>query len=125
MDLLIDTNIIVSNVHRESETHFETIRAVGILKARGYRCCLVPQNLYEFWAVATRPKEKNGLGLTPVKAHSIIDNIGQLGEVLRDPPDLYDVWRRLVVAYNVSGKQSHDARLVAAMTVHGITTILT
>jgi predicted nucleic acid-binding protein len=35
-----------------------------------------------------------------------------------------DEWRRLVGAYAVSGKNAHDARLVAAMKVHGITHIL-
>jgi predicted nucleic acid-binding protein len=38
---------------------------------------------------------------------------------------LCDEWRRIVVAYQVSGKSSHDARLVAAMNVHGITQVLT
>jgi predicted nucleic acid-binding protein len=36
-----------------------------------------------------------------------------------------DEWRRLVGAHAVSGKSAHDARLVAAMKVHGITHILT
>jgi predicted nucleic acid-binding protein len=40
-------------------------------------------------------------------------------------PSLYDEWRRLIVAHGVSGKKTHDARLVAAMTVHHITQLLT
>lgn len=39
--------------------------------------------------------------------------------------ELYDEWRRLIVDHGVSGKKSHDARLVAAMKVHGITQIVT
>lgn len=34
-------------------------------------------------------------------------------------------WERLVVQYRVSGKQAHDARLVAAMRVHNLTHLLT
>ena len=34
-------------------------------------------------------------------------------------------WRRLVVAYGVSGAQVHDACLAAAMRVHGVTRLLT
>lgn len=34
-------------------------------------------------------------------------------------------WERLVAAYKVLGKPAHDARLVAAMQVYGITDILT
>lgn len=42
-----------------------------------------------------------------------------------DSDDVYPEWRRLVVTHAVSGKKAHDARLVAAMTVNGITHILT
>jgi len=34
-------------------------------------------------------------------------------------------WRRLVLIHSVLGAQVHDARLVAAMQVHGVTPILT
>ena len=34
-------------------------------------------------------------------------------------------WERLVTAHRVSGKNTHDARLVAAMMVHGVSSILT
>lgn len=35
------------------------------------------------------------------------------------------MWESLVVQYQGSGKPAHDARLVAAMQVHGLTSILT
>jgi hypothetical protein len=44
---------------------------------------------------------------------------------LPDAPSLYPEWRRLVVAYGVSGVQVHDARLVAAMNASRLTHILT
>ena len=125
MDVLIDTNIIVGSVHTDTTTHGEALSALESLRARGDRVCLVPQNLYEFWAVATRPKAYNGLGLSPLQANGVIYLIEELGTLLRDPPNLYDVWRQLVVSYGVSGKKTHDARLVAAMAIHGITHILT
>ena len=34
-------------------------------------------------------------------------------------------WRRLVVRHAVTGVKVHDARLVAAMLVHGVSNILT
>jgi hypothetical protein len=37
----------------------------------------------------------------------------------------YPVWENLVIQFRVSGKPAHDARLVAAMQVHGLTAILT
>jgi predicted nucleic acid-binding protein len=42
-----------------------------------------------------------------------------------ESPEVYQEWKRLVVANNVSGVQVHDARLVAAMSVHAIKRILT
>lgn len=45
---------------------------------------------------------------------------------LNDEKDgVYLEWKRLVALYNVSGKNVHDARLVAAMKVHGLTHVLT
>jgi predicted nucleic acid-binding protein len=125
MDVLADTNIIVRRFNRKAAKYREAIRALRALRARGDRVCVVPQNLYEFWAVATRPLVNNGLGLTPTQAHRVVGRIEELFTILRDPPELYDVWRLLIVSYSVSGKKTHDARLVAAMAVHGITQILT
>jgi hypothetical protein len=34
-------------------------------------------------------------------------------------------WQRLVVQHDVKGRNAHDARLVAAMNVHGVGHILT
>jgi predicted nucleic acid-binding protein len=47
--------------------------------------------------------------------------------VLRLPEsdDVYADWRRLVVAHGISGKKTHDARIVAAMLVHGLKHVLT
>lgn len=38
---------------------------------------------------------------------------------------VYREWRRVVVQHRVSGVQVHDARLAAAMYVHGVSHILT
>lgn len=42
-----------------------------------------------------------------------------------ETPAIYTVWESLVIQHRVSGKTTHDARLVAAMKVHGVTSILT
>jgi predicted nucleic acid-binding protein len=46
-------------------------------------------------------------------------------ELLPETPAIYPVWESLVIQYRVFGKPAHDARLVAAMKVHGLTAILT
>ena len=45
--------------------------------------------------------------------------------LLPGTPAIFPVWESLVIQYQVSGKPAHDARLVAALQVHGLTTILT
>ena len=45
--------------------------------------------------------------------------------LLPDGEAIYPEWRRIVVQHSVSGVQVHDARLAAAMIVHGVGHILT
>jgi predicted nucleic acid-binding protein len=45
--------------------------------------------------------------------------------LLPDTAAIYSVWESLVIQHQVFGKTAHDARLVAAMKVHGVTGILT
>jgi hypothetical protein len=50
---------------------------------------------------------------------------GRLFTVLPETSAIYPAWKRLVFENQVSGKQAYDARLVAAMQVHNVTSILT
>jgi predicted nucleic acid-binding protein len=52
-------------------------------------------------------------------------NFKNLFVVLPDEAGIFLQWEGLVIKYNVSGKQAHDTRLVAAMLVHGLTHLLT
>jgi predicted nucleic acid-binding protein len=86
---------------------------------------VAPQNLIEFWVVATRPVSANGLGLTPGQAAVEVDNFKAALRILPETPAVFPQWERLVTTYAVCGKQAYDARLVAAMKVQGIERILT
>jgi predicted nucleic acid-binding protein len=105
--------------------HADAVRAVGVLLSAGERVFVIPQNLIEFWAVATRPVGNNGLGLTPAQAEAEVSKIESLLTILPDGPAIYPEWRRLVVAHAVSGKQVHDTRIIAAMNVHKVANLLT
>ena len=54
-----------------------------------------------------------------------LTRIKSMFPLLPDTPTIYPGWENLVIQYQVSGKTAHDARLVAAMQVHGLTSILT
>ncbi|MBL8295535.1 MAG: type II toxin-antitoxin system VapC family toxin [Bryobacterales bacterium] len=125
MNILVDTNILVRSVHHRDAQHKEAVRAMRKRRTQGAIVHIVPQNLYEFWSVATRPAANNGLALSPQQANRVTARIEKLLILLRDTPAVYDEWRRLVAVHSASGKASHDARLVAAMNVHGIDHVLT
>lgn len=99
--------------------------ALSALVASGMRLCIAPQNIIEFWAVATRPTATNGLGLTTQQAGRSLLSFKTSFDVLPDEPWILDEWERLVAAYSVMCKPSHDARLVALMLLQNITHILT
>ena len=75
--------------------------------------------------MATRPAARNGFGLTPAEAEWQLRLAERVFPLLADSPAVYPEWRRLVVAYGVSGVKVHDARLVAFMRVHNGHRILT
>ena len=125
MSTLVDTSILARSVYKPDPLHQVAVDAVDALRQQGEQLCLVPQNFYELWVVGTRPTAQNGLGMTPVEVDSEIARLGQLFAVLQETPAVFPEWRRIVMQYQVCGKNGHDARLVAAMAVHGVGRILT
>jgi len=122
---LVDTNVLLRFADRAHPLHPIVRTAVRKLRRDGQRLYATPQNCVEFWNVATRPATKNGFGLSPADADRLLRLVERLFPLLPDTPTLYPEWRRLVVTFKVAGVQVHDARLVAAMQVHGVTHILT
>jgi hypothetical protein len=53
------------------------------------------------------------------------ERVLSLFTLLPEVQDVFPEWQRLVVAHDVKGKNSHDARLVAAMRFHAVGQILT
>lgn len=92
---------------------------------RGDVLCLVPQIFYEFWVVATRPPTVNGLGLSVAVVAAELTRLRSLFPLLSDTAAVFTEWERLVTTHQISGRNAHDARLVAAMAVHGLTHLLT
>ena len=123
--VLSDSNILLRQAKPDHPQHQETEQALEVLRLRGDTLCVVPQNLVEFRAVATRPLSVNGLGMTQAEVKAELARIRQLFVLLEETPTIFAEWERLVDTYTSEGKQNHDARIVAAMNVHSITAILT
>lgn len=122
---LADTNILLRISTRQEPTYLQVRTAVRALRARGAVLCFTSQNLAEFWNVCTRPADRNGLGLSIAEANRRAQLIESTFKLLADNEQVHHEWRRLIVTHSVLGVQVHDARLVAAMRVHGLTHILT
>jgi len=84
MRILPDTNVLLRLADAGRDSHADAIDAVDWLTANGYEPVLMPQNLYEYWAVATRPVENNGLGMAPAHVDEAISQWITLFRLLLD-----------------------------------------
>lgn len=125
MRWLLDTNILTRAAQPAHAQHESAAAAVSVLTARGDALCLVPQNLYEFWVVCTRPTGENGLGMTPAETAARLADLKTAFSLLDETPAYREVWEALVLQFGVCGKSAHDARLVAAVRVNGLDGLVT
>jgi predicted nucleic acid-binding protein len=122
---LLDSNILIRWVEPDNPDQILVEAALDRLTLSDTVLCFTSQNLGEFWNALTRPANRNGYGLSPDEADRRAIAIESRLQLLPDSLAVHMEWRRLLVDYRVSGVQVHDARLVAAMHVHGVQRILT
>lgn len=122
---LVDTNILLRLTRRSDSQHKIVATALARLLGQGATLYYTHQNIAELWNAMTRPVDRNGLGLTVLEAEREVRAIEEGMILLPDSEAVYREWRRIVVQHSVSGVQVHDARLAAAMVVHGVGHILT
>lgn len=126
MKILLDTNLLTRLANpAQQEMHAMAEAVIETIFIRGHVPCLLPQSIYEFWVVATRPQDVNGLGMTPQEVRGEIDSMMSLFHLLQDERAIFLRWLDLVTTYEVSGKPAHDARLVAAMLRHDLSYLIT
>jgi predicted nucleic acid-binding protein len=123
--VLIDTNLLVRTLQPHHELYPLARKAIDKFRLEKRRLYLVPQNFVEMSVFATRPIALNGLGMRFSDLAAQIELLNRFFTVLPETEDIFPAWERLVVQYQVVGKPAHDARLVAAMQVHGLAAILT
>lgn len=123
--ILVDTNILLRSAQPNHPLCTLSVQAVSKLLRQNAAVFFCPQNIAEFWNVATRPVEVNGLGLSLGEALQEIAGIESLLTLLPDIPAIYPVWKQLVRDHGVRGVKVYDARLVAIMTVYAVDSVLT
>ena len=125
MPTLADTNVLLRSLSPEHAHYSVAENALTALRLRNEPLCIAPQNLIEFWAVATRPRDEYGLGMTTARVANEIVTLRRFFRLLPSTPSVLEAWQRMVTTLGISGKQTHDAHLVAVMEVHSVMTILT
>ena len=86
-------------------------QAIHALLAKREQLMIVPQNLYEFWAVATRKPGppsagQNGLGMTPEQASQWLQFFQRRFTLLPDREELLTLWHDLVKSLGILGARS-------------------
>ena len=125
MSVLVDTNILLRSAQPAHPLSFRATAAVSALLRRNETVFFCPQNIAEFWNVATRPVGVNGLGFSHGEAMSEVQSIERMLVLLPDNPGNYGEWKRLVTEYRVRGTRVYDTRLVAVANTYGVGSILT
>lgn len=122
---LLDTNVVMRFCNASDVQHRLATAAIDRLLAQEDECLLTAQVLVEFWVVATRPVEVNGLGWSVEQARSTIDQLLDRFPLLEESSHIFPIWLNLVTDSKVMGKRTHDVRIIAAMLAHRITHLLT
>jgi hypothetical protein len=125
MNVLVDSNILLRSTLPANSMYKTAVQSVQNLRTRGDDLFIVPQCIYEFWVVATRPAANNGLGMSLQHAAAELVKIKGLFRLLPETSGVYTEWEKLILQYQVIGKPAHDARFAAVMGIHGLNHILT
>ena len=120
-----DTNVLLRVIQMDSPHHERAAQALRTGMLAGDEFAVVPQNLVEFWTVATRPIADNGLRMAPREAWEHVEDILRAFTFLPDTVGCFAHWFDLVNRYEVRGKTTHDARLVATLLDNSVRRLLT
>jgi predicted nucleic acid-binding protein len=123
--LFCDTNVLLSAVDRKRPLHARAVRVLDEMPNAGVELCVCGQVLREFLVVSTRPVSANGLGQRLSDALVNAEAILERSTILEETREVTRRLLSLVRAADCSGKQVHDANLVAVMLEHGVRQLVT
>lgn len=122
---MLDTNILLTATDEDRSGHEQALDVFNSWPAQGATLYTSGQIIREYLSVATRPATQNGLGLTVSDA---LDNTRALRSrmvLLAEDAKVANRLAELLEEGKSSGKQVHDANVVATMLIHGVDTVVT
>jgi predicted nucleic acid-binding protein len=123
--VMLDTNVLLSATDEGRAEHRNALTVLSDWPAARTELCLSGQVLREYLAVATRPASGNGLGLSMPDALENARAIRARTTLLAEDGAVADRLAVLLADIECTGKQVHDANLVATMLVHGVRAVVT
>jgi len=123
--VFVDTNVLLAATEPRRADHEAAKRVLDDWPKRGVRLCTSEQILREYLVVATRPVEVNGLGLNVANAR---ENVAAIRARMRFLEETFSVFARLQAllgSVDCSGKQVHDANVVATALTHDVESLVT
>ena len=123
--VMLDTNVLIAATDEGRPEHRDALTVLNDWAAGHTELCTSGQLLREYLAVATRPAEKNGLGLDLADALGNVRAIRERTIVLAEDAKVADRLLGLLADVECRGKQVHDANVVAMMLVHGVRAVVT
>ena len=88
--LPFNTNLLLRLADSGSKQHSIAVHALVRLLGQGDEVYITPQNLIEFWAVATRPQDANGFGWSRERTAQEVSDLFDRFPILQDS---YEVLR--------------------------------
>lgn len=123
--VVLDTNVLLAASDEGRHDHEYAVASLNLWPAAGIALYTSGQILREYLAVATRPASDNGLGIPRTAAIANVRALRHRLRLLAEDGKVADRLLQVLGEVECTGKQVHDANVVATMLVHGIDTIAT
>jgi predicted nucleic acid-binding protein len=123
--VMLDTNVLLAATDEGRAEHGRALAVVNDWPGQGTTLYASGQILREYLAVATRPADRNGLGLSQADALTNVRAFRGRVSLLAEDGKVADRLLSLLDGIPAAGKQVHDANVVATMLVHGVDTVVT
>ena len=123
--VMLDTNVLIAATDESRAEHHDALTVVNDWASGRAELCTSGQILREYLTVATRPTEKNGLGLSLPGALGNVHAFRRRTTLLAEDAKVTDRLLSLLADVECGGKQVHDVNVVATMLVYGVRAVVT
>jgi predicted nucleic acid-binding protein len=123
--VLADTNVFLSATDRSRNNHRDARDFLQRCTGAGIHCAVTGQILREYFVVATRPIEVNGLGLSLDDALANMAVFRGRTVFLEENEAVSRKLEELVRLHRITGERGHDANIAAVMAVLRVPYLIT